>query len=1548
MIGGTVVKLKIIFIEIMLILALFSIGVANAAGNDFEENDQIDISNIDVSEKVFEKRMESLENLKRALGEGDWNTVSDYDFSSLTDSAILSDTTQISEASSGSSSSDYCVLEGDANLLWTYESSGSYLDIDMYPLNDVDSDGIYDFVVCDEVDGDDKILALSGLDGSTIWSKDSPGNVESVISVNNENDIVVAYHIFNPDLEESYLNVALLSGSDGETIWTKKIEGCDVWAGDDFDCLDSVSDVDGDRTEDIFVEIEIESGDDYDEVSYILSSSDGSILCELPYYVYWEYADFTGDGLTDFVVEDWDTESQSRYIAVIRGTDESVVWESTSNVGVIGIIDVDNDGISELLTFTYEGNLNALRVTDGSVIWSEEFEIDGYPWYITNLKDADGDGFADFALLYEDYYGNVGLQFRSNSDGKSFWDWTSPVATYGIEVGEDIDGDGIEDITCTNSEEVTEDEYLVTMAIFKGNDGRQIFEWSDYVTINSLDSAEGSLEWSYLDTWTWAICDINGDNIIDPVMEIESNLCYLNDETWKYTHFGENFVIAIDGSDSSTIWKFGTGMTNEYTSLWSVLSAYSYLNEDNIVDYLFANNAGAYAIVTTPITDRQPPGASFSADVTSGDVPLEVQFTDTSSGNPTSWSWSFGDGATSTDQNPLHTYDVAGDYTVSLEVTNDYGSDSIVKTNYIHITVPNEAPTATIESILPNPAKSGALVKLIGSGDDTDGSIVAYEWTSSINGDLGDTATLSISSLSIGTHTISFRVQDNDDSWSDIVSAELEILDNSIPTATIISITPNTSVVGESITFSGEGTDADGSVIAYNWTSSIDGQLSTDASFSTSNLPAGEHTIYFKVQDNDYAWSPEASETIIVDDGAPFVNISVGLDSNISVNNPVDIILNSSDMYPLGSEFLIVNSSGDIVFTEDLTESIISGGYNLTLTWNASNQSGEPVPSGDYTMVLTSFDEFGHLASEEKDVVVDNTAPIIDIDDIFGYFTQEGDYAYSNSSLTVNTSTSEDVNSVDYFLNPTSSDYDEISGISAGKSAEFINNNWTATFNLSSLSEGIYNLTVTATDAASNINSTMSDIQVVIDHTSPVFSSITSQCNDTYRNVSVSVSENITGNPIVEVNSELISVYQNGSKWTGCFPLDNENLFYVNVTGTDLAGNTGESTSILYIETVTYENGTGIFNSSEFGMSITFDGTNNTTGNIIVTESTVPMENLTDGSIGLYFFNVELDVSLAENMSGAKISIPTDSVDLPDGMTEDDVVIRYYNETTGYWDNCTTSIETINGKNYWTAYVSHFSTYGITGTYPDDVVDNDSGDDDGDNKRSSSGGSSGGSGGGGTTGEKYENIFVKDVLSIFINKDSHINYEFTKEGNAITSVQFDSLKNSGTISTIVEVLNDRSSFADVDAPGTVYQQMNIWVGKSGFVTPDNVENLLITFKVEKSWLEENNIEASTVSLYRYSDGSWNALPTSVTEEDNEFVSLESETPGFSPFAIGSEAEVIETVEEDSLMSVDDTIAEDIDTEEEPESSSSSTGILAVLGGVSVLLVGAFVAYNKRS
>ncbi len=81
-----------------------------------------------------------------------------------------------------------------------------------------------------------------------------------------------------------------------------------------------------------------------------------------------------------------------------------------------------------------------------------------------------------------------------------------------------------------------------------------------------------------------------------------------------------------------------------------------------------------------------PPTASFTRSPSSGEPPLTVQFTDTSTGTPTSWHWDFGDGNISTLQNPSHTYTAPGDYTVTLTVTNAYGEDT--KTSYVHVYIP--------------------------------------------------------------------------------------------------------------------------------------------------------------------------------------------------------------------------------------------------------------------------------------------------------------------------------------------------------------------------------------------------------------------------------------------------------------------------------------------------------------------------------------------------------------------------------------------------------------------------------------------------------------------------------------------------------------------------------------------------------------------------------------------------------------------------------------------------------------------------------------------
>jgi PKD repeat protein len=78
--------------------------------------------------------------------------------------------------------------------------------------------------------------------------------------------------------------------------------------------------------------------------------------------------------------------------------------------------------------------------------------------------------------------------------------------------------------------------------------------------------------------------------------------------------------------------------------------------------------------------------AGFRCSSTYGTAPLTVSFTDTSVGEVDSWSWDFGDGGTSTEQHPIHTYDGTGFYTVSLNVTGSGGADTITRTNYITVT----------------------------------------------------------------------------------------------------------------------------------------------------------------------------------------------------------------------------------------------------------------------------------------------------------------------------------------------------------------------------------------------------------------------------------------------------------------------------------------------------------------------------------------------------------------------------------------------------------------------------------------------------------------------------------------------------------------------------------------------------------------------------------------------------------------------------------------------------------------------------------------------
>ncbi|WP_406658165.1 PGF-pre-PGF domain-containing protein [Methanolobus sp. ZRKC2] len=237
---------------------------------------------------------------------------------------------------------------------------------------------------------------------------------------------------------------------------------------------------------------------------------------------------------------------------------------------------------------------------------------------------------------------------------------------------------------------------------------------------------------------------------------------------------------------------------------------------------------------------------------------------------------------------------------------------------------------------------------------------------------------------------------------------------------------------------------------------------------------------------------------------------------------------------------------------------------------------------------------------------------------------------------------------------------------------------------------------------------------------------------------------------------------------------------------------------------------------------------------------------------------------------------------------------------------------------------------------------------------SSSGG--GGGGGGGATGEAYENIDFKDYVIKSVVKDMETVFSFVKEDNSIISVSFTTGINGGQTKAVVEMLKNTSTLASEDPSGTVYKNMNIWMGDGKFL-PELISDAKIVFKVEKSWIDDNDIDPDSVKLLRHSGSQWTQLPTSRTSENDEYFYYVAETPGFSPFAISSvEEETVgvqasdekaESISEDNDVknSVDEMVTQESNIANQDEKSTGFIPfVLILLGAVFIGLLG----YNKRN
>ncbi len=168
----------------------------------------------------------------------------------------------------------------------------------------------------------------------------------------------------------------------------------------------------------------------------------------------------------------------------------------------------------------------------------------------------------------------------------------------------------------------------------------------------------------------------------------------------------------------------------------------------------------------------------------------------------------------------------------------------------------------------------------------------------------------------------------------------------------------------------------------------------------------------------------------------------------------------------------------------------------------------------------------------------------------------------------------------------------------------------------------------------------------------------------------------------------------------------------------------------------------------------------------------------------------------------------------------------------------------------------------------------------------SSSGSSSSSGGAGGSPEPQSNVQVKELSQAYISSGNSVKFDFPNNATNIVYLSFDSKKTAGKTTATVEMLKNKSSLSPEMPEGKVYNYLNIWVGNSGYgSTEGNLENAVICFKVEKSWIRDKCIDKSSIALNRYNENKWNKLPAVFLREDDQYLYFTAKTPGFSSFAI---------------------------------------------------------------
>jgi PKD repeat protein len=259
------------------------------------------------------------------------------------------------------------------------------------------------------------------------------------------------------------------------------------------------------------------------------------------------------------------------------------------------------------------------------------------------------------------------------------------------------------------------------------------------------------------------------------------------------------------------LWSFGDGSTStaqDPSHVYTAAGSYT-------VSLRVATSAGQntqtktnYVAVSSPV----PPTAEFSGSPTNGSAPLAVQFTDQStagSAPTTSWSWAFGDGGTSTVQNPRHTYTAAGSHTVRLIVASSAGRDTLSRAGYIGVLA---APTAGFGAA-PRSGASPLAVQFTDQSTAGSAPITSWSWSFGDGGTSTEQNPLH-TYIDAGSYTVRLIVGSS--AGSDTLSRMSYIAACAPPTADF-SASPTSGLTLLAAQFTDRSTPGNSPITSWSW-----------------------------------------------------------------------------------------------------------------------------------------------------------------------------------------------------------------------------------------------------------------------------------------------------------------------------------------------------------------------------------------------------------------------------------------------------------------------------------------------------------------------------------------------------------------------------------------------------------------------------------------------------------------------------------------------------------------------------------------------------------